>query len=57
MDYEPQVDIETAAKRHKAEKIVTKLRRVEVLNAQGKAMAEAIRSIGVREVKSIVGLP
>ena len=36
-----------AAKRHKAEEIVTKLRQVNVLNAQGKAMAEAIRSIGV----------
>jgi hypothetical protein len=32
------------------QKIVTKLRPVDVLNAQGKSMAEAIRSIGVREV-------
>lgn len=39
-----------AAKRHKAEEIVTKLRQVDVLNAQGKSMAEAIRSIGVTEV-------
>lgn len=38
------------AKRHKAEEIVTKLRQVDVLNAQGKSMAEAIRSIGVTEV-------
>lgn len=39
-----------AAKRPKAEEIVTKLRQVDVLNAQGKSMAEAIRSIGVTEV-------
>ena len=39
-----------AAKRHTAEEIVTKLRQVDVLNAQGKSMAEAIRSIGVTEV-------
>lgn len=35
---------------HKAEEIVTKLRQVDVLNAQRKSMAEAIRSIGVTEV-------
>lgn len=39
-----------AVKRHKAEEIVTKLRQVDVLNAQGKSMAEAIRLIGVTEV-------
>ena len=39
-----------AGKRHKAEEIVMKLRQVDVLNAQGKSMAEAIRSIGVTEV-------
>ena len=39
-----------ARKRHKAEEIVTKLRQVDVLNVQGKSMAEAIRSIGVTEV-------
>lgn len=39
-----------AAKRHKAEEIVAKLRQVDVLNAQGKSMAEAIRLIGVTEV-------
>jgi putative transposase len=50
MAYEPKKDIEMAAKRHKAEEIVTKLRQVDVLNAQGKSMAEAIRSIGVTEV-------
>ena len=37
-------------KRHKAEEIVAKLRQVEVLTAQGKTAAEAIRSIGVTEV-------
>ena len=37
-------------KRHKAEEIVVKLRQVEVLTAQGKPVAEAIRSIGVTEV-------
>lgn len=39
-----------AGKRHKAEEIVTKLRQVDVLNAQGKSIAEATRSIGVTEV-------
>lgn len=39
-----------AAKRHKAEEIMVKLRQVDVLNGQGKSMAEAIRSIGVTEV-------
>ena len=39
-----------ARKRHKAEEIVAKLRQVEVLTAQGKTAAEAIRSIGVTEV-------
>ena len=39
-----------ARKRHKAEEIVTKLRLVEVLTAQGRTVAEAIRSIGVTEV-------
>ena len=32
------------------EEIVTKLRQVEVLTAQGRTVAEAIRSIGVTEV-------
>ena len=39
-----------AGKRHKVEEIITKLRQVDVLNAQGKSMAEATRSIGVTEV-------
>ena len=37
-------------KRHKPEEIVAKLRQVEVLTAQGRPVAEAIRSIGVTEV-------
>jgi putative transposase len=37
-------------KRHSAEEIVTKLRQVDVLSAQGRPVAEAIRSIGVTEV-------
>jgi hypothetical protein len=39
-------------KRHRPEEIVTKLRQVEVLTAQGQSVAEAIRSIGVTEVSS-----
>ncbi|GLS21565.1 hypothetical protein GCM10007874_45820 [Labrys miyagiensis] len=41
-----------ARKRHKAEEIVAKLRQVEVLTAQGKSAAEAIRSIEVHEALS-----
>jgi len=37
-------------KRHTAEEIVAKLRQVDVLMAQGKAVADAIRTIGVTEV-------
>ena len=37
-------------KRHTAEKIVAKLRQVDVLMAQGRPVAEAVRSIGVTEV-------
>ena len=37
--------------RHKPEEIVAKLRQVEVLTAQGRPVAEAIRSIGVTEVR------
>ena len=37
-------------KRHKPEEIIAKLRRVDVLTAQGTPAAEAIRSIGVTEV-------
>jgi putative transposase len=37
-------------KRHTAEEIVSKLRQVDVLTAQGRTVAEAIRQIGVTEV-------
>jgi len=37
-------------KRHKPEEIVAKLRQVDFLTAQGKSVADAIRSIGVTEV-------
>jgi putative transposase len=37
-------------KRHTPEEIVTKLRQVDVLVAQGRSVADAIRSIGVTEV-------
>ncbi len=37
-------------KRHKPEEIVAKLRQVDVLTSQGKAVSEAVRSIGVTEV-------
>ena len=37
-------------KRHTAEEIVAKLRQVDVLMAQGRSIAEAIRAIGVIEV-------
>ena len=37
-------------KRHTAEEIVAKLRQVDVLIAQGRTVAEAIRQIGVTEV-------
>jgi hypothetical protein len=43
-------DCRMPRKRHKAEEIVTKLRQVDVLTAQGRPVGEAIRSIGVTEV-------
>lgn len=39
-----------ARKRHTAEEIVAKLRQVDVLMAQGRLVADAVRSIGVTEV-------
>jgi putative transposase len=39
-----------AGKRATSEEIVAKLRQVEVLNSQGKTVAEAVRAIGVTEV-------
>ena len=38
-----------AGKRSTPEQIVAKLRQVEVLTAQGKPVAEAVRAIGVSE--------
>src|SRR3979409_606073 len=43
-------ECEMPRKRHKAEEIVTKLRQVDVLTAQGRPVGEAIGSIGVTEV-------
>ncbi len=42
-------------KRHKPEEIVTKLRQVDVLVSQGHAVADAVRSIGVRRLRTIAG--
>ena len=39
-----------ASKRHTAEEIVSKLRQVDVLTAQGRPVAEAVRAIGVSKV-------
>ena len=39
-----------ARKRHTAEEIVAKLRQVDMLMAQGKPVADAVRAIGVTEV-------
>jgi transposase-like protein len=41
---------EMASKRHKPEEVVAKLRQVDVLVSQGKAVAKAIRAIGMTEV-------
>jgi transposase-like protein len=38
------------ANRHTAEETVAKLRQVDVLMAQGRSVADAVRSIGVTEV-------
>src|SRR5215218_962607 len=43
-------DARMARKRHTAEEIVSKLRQVDVLTAQGRPVAEAVRTIGVTEV-------
>ena len=39
-----------ARKRHTAEETVAKLRQIDVLMAQGKPVADAVRAIGVTEV-------
>lgn len=41
-----------ARKRHKPEEIVAKLRQADVLRAQGRGVAEAVRTIGATEVTS-----
>jgi putative transposase len=38
-----------ARRQHKPEEIVAKLRQVEVVTGQGKAVVEAVRAIGVTE--------
>ena len=38
-----------ARKRHKPEEIVAKLRQVDVLTAQGRSVAEAVKTIAVTE--------
>jgi putative transposase len=43
-------DKRMSKKRHTAEEIVAKLRQVDVLPAQGRTVAEAVRQIGVTEV-------
>src|SRR3954447_9511650 len=43
-------DVTMTRKRHTAEEIVAKLRQVDVLTAQGRSVAEAVRAIGVTEV-------
>jgi putative transposase len=45
-----QEDMTMARKRHTGEEIVAKLRQVDVLTAQGRSVAEAVRAIGVTEV-------
>ena len=44
-----------AGKRSTPEQIIVKLRQVEVLTAQGKAVAEAVRAIGVTGRPTIAG--
>lgn len=36
--------------KHKAEEIVSKLRQVDVITAQGRPVSEAVKSMGVMEV-------
>src|SRR3954462_15495788 len=42
--------MDMSGKRSTPEQIIAKLRQVEVLTAQGRAVAEAVRAIGVTEV-------
>jgi putative transposase len=50
MAFVAEVGFEMPRKKHKPEEIVAKLRQVDVLTSQGRAVAEAVRSIGVTEV-------
>ena len=43
------MDGKMARKRHKPEEIVAKLRQVDVLTAQGRSIAEAVKTIAVTE--------
>ena len=43
------MDEEMAKKRHKPEEIIAKLRQVDVLTAQGKSIAEVVKTIAVTE--------
>jgi hypothetical protein len=46
-----------ARRRHTAEEIVAKLRQVDVLMAQGRLVADAVRAIGVTDnVLSVQGI-
>jgi putative transposase len=49
MTFGQKEDARMSRKRQKVEEIVAKLRKVEVLTAQGRPVAEAIRSIGMTE--------
>jgi len=50
MTFDQEKVCDMARKRQKAEEIVSKLWQIEVLPAQGRSLAEAIRSKGVTEV-------
>jgi hypothetical protein len=50
MALSPMEDTSISKKRHTAKVIVAKLRQVDILTAQGRPVAEAIRSIGITEV-------
>ena len=44
-----------ASKKHRPEEAVAKLRQVDVLVSQRQSVAEAIRAIGVTEVRTTAG--
>jgi hypothetical protein len=53
MAFGPDGGLLIPRKKHKAEEIIAKLRQVDVLTAQGRPVAEAVRLIGVTEVAII----